>query len=219
VRFAKTRFLTDNIVKIIIVFMNRSNLALISQAQRAAVALDPIRLRLLRELNQPDSAAGLSRRLGIPRQKLNYHLRLLEEQGLVELVEERKRRNCTERIVRAVAGSYLISPEVLGEMGADPSRVSDRTSSAYLIAVAAKLIRELGGLREKADTAGRKLATLTLQTDIRFATPADQQRFAEEVTGVVASLAAKYHDDQAPGGRRFRLVCGAYPAASEENSA
>jgi DNA-binding transcriptional ArsR family regulator len=191
-------------------------LHVIDQSERAALALDPLRLRMLQELVQPDSATGLARRLGMPRQRLNYHLRLLEQDGLIEVVEERKKRNLTERIVRTVAHSYLINPAALGALAADPSRISDRTSSAYLVAAAARVIQEVAGLRDQADAAGKRLPTLTLQADIRFATPADQQAFAEELSAQVARLVAKYHDDQAAEGRRFRLISGAYPAPSEE---
>ena len=41
----------------------------------------PLRLKLLEQLIEPDSAGGLARRLGVPRQVLNYHLRELEGQG------------------------------------------------------------------------------------------------------------------------------------------
>lgn len=40
----------------------------------AVVALDPTRSRLLSELAEPASAATLAGRLGIARQKINYHL-------------------------------------------------------------------------------------------------------------------------------------------------
>ena len=192
-------------------------LAVITEPDRAATVLDPIRLKLLTELAQPDSAAGLSCRLGLPRQKLNYHLRLLEEEGLVELVEERKKRNCTERVVRATARSLLISPAALGELGADPGRIEDRASSAYLVATAARTIRELADLREGADRAGKKLATLTLEAEIRFATSTAQQQFAEELTHEFARLAAKYHDEHAEDGRRFRCLGTVYPAPKEES--
>jgi DNA-binding transcriptional ArsR family regulator len=195
-----------------------SALHVIDQTERAALALDPLRLRMLQELVQPDSATGLARRLGMPRQKLNYHLRLLEQEGLIEVVEERKKRNLTERIVRTVAHSYLINPAALGSLAADPSRVGDRTSSAYLVAAAARVIQEVAGLRDQADAVGKQLPTLTLQADIRFATPADQQAFAEELAAQVARLVAKFHDDQAADGRRFRFISGAYPAPSEEKA-
>ncbi|MCU1377268.1 MAG: helix-turn-helix transcriptional regulator, partial [Acidimicrobiales bacterium] len=44
----------------------------------AVVALDPVRARLLAELAEPGSAAALALRVGLPRQKVNYHLKALE---------------------------------------------------------------------------------------------------------------------------------------------
>jgi DNA-binding transcriptional ArsR family regulator len=198
--------------------MNAAVLHVVDRPAPAATLLDPIRLEILRALDRPDSAAGLARRLGLPRQKLNYHLRLLEGDGLVELVEERKKRNCTERVLRAVAHSYLISPAALGSLAADPERVSDRTSSAYLVATAARAITEVSAGREAADGAGKKLPTLTLHADVRFASPEDQGRFAEELTRAVGELVAKYHDDTAPRGRAFRLMAGAWPNPAPEQA-
>lgn len=183
----------------------------------AATMLHPLRLRLLAELVEPDSATGLAKRLGLPRQQLNYHLRQLEEQGLVEPVEERKRRGCTERLVRAVARSYLISPSTLGRLAGHPGRIEDQLSSAYLVAVAAQTVSEVAGLRQQAEREGRQLQTLTLQTDIRFATPKTQQAFATELAGELARLAAKYHDGKAESGRRFRVMAGAYPAPIDDD--
>ena len=135
--------------------------------------------------------------------------------GLLEAVGERKRRNCTERLVRAVARSYVISPSTLGRLAVDPDRVRDQASSAYLVAVAARLIREVAVLRDRAEQAGKKLPTLTLQADVRFASQETQHAFAEELSQVVARLVAKYHDGNAPEGRPFRFVAGAYPAPPE----
>jgi DNA-binding transcriptional ArsR family regulator len=193
-------------------------LHVVQDAEPAAVLLHPLRLRLLEELAEPESAAGLARRLGQPRQQLNYHLRQLEEQGLIEEVGVRQRRGCTERLLRAVARSYLISPATLGAVAADPAQVPDRLSSAYLVAVAAQVIREVAGLRTGSETGGRRVPTLTLQTEIRFASPAARARFARDLSRTVARLAAKYHDESAPRGRRFRLVAGAYPAPQRTTS-
>jgi DNA-binding transcriptional ArsR family regulator len=187
-------------------------LHVVEDAGPAAALLHPLRLRLLQELAEPDSAAGLARRLGQPRQQLNYHLRQLEEQGLIEEVGVRQRRGCTERLLRGVARSYLISPATLGAVAADPAQVPDRLSSAYLVAVAAQVIRDVAGLGAGSEAAGRRVPTLTLQTEIRFANAATRARFARELSRAVARLAARYHDERAPGGRRFRVVAGAYPA-------
>jgi DNA-binding transcriptional ArsR family regulator len=190
-------------------------LDLVHDVERAATILHPVRLRLLEELTEPDSAAGLARRLKIPRQKVNYYLRQLEDDGFVELVEERRKGNCTERVLRATARSYLIAPSALGRLAADPAQVRDQLSATYLVAVAARAIEELATVRRQADSAKKRVATLSIQTDVRFASAADQHAFAEELATQVAALVAKYHDERSRGGHRFRLFMGAYPAPAE----
>jgi hypothetical protein len=51
------------------------DLAVITDPAAAGVSLDPVRARLLAELTEPASAAALAGRVGLPRQKVNYHLR------------------------------------------------------------------------------------------------------------------------------------------------
>lgn len=178
---------------------------------RAAALLDPERVRLLAALVEPDSASGLARRLGVPRQRLNYHLRALESAGYLELVEQRRKGNFLERVVRATARSFLISPDVIGALGADPAVVRDRFSASYLIALAARTIREVAALRARADAARKRLATLSLDTEIAFATARERNAFAEELANEVARLATKYHAPDADGARTFRVTVGAHP--------
>ena len=196
-----------------------ASVQVVQDVETAALLLDGARLRLLGELAEPDSAAGLARRLRLPRQQIGYHLRELEKGGLVELVEERRKGNCTERVVRATARSYVVGPAALGRLGGDPSTVRDRFSVSYLVAVAARAIKELAQLAAGAAAARRRLSTLTLDTEICFASAAARNAFAEELATAVADLAAKYHDDRTPGHRRFRLVAAAYPVpvGSQEN--
>jgi DNA-binding transcriptional ArsR family regulator len=188
----------------------------IRDAERAAALLDPMRLRLVEQLVEPGTAASLARQLGFPRQRVNYHLRELEKQGFLQLVEERKKGNCMERVVRATARSFLISPEALGAMAVDPERIPDRFSSAFLVAVTADAIRDLAVLRARADKANQKLPTFTLRVDVRFATAAARKEFTEELATAVAKLAAKHHDEKASGGRLFRFLVGAYPVITKK---
>jgi DNA-binding transcriptional ArsR family regulator len=179
----------------------------IEEAAVAVAALDPVRAAVLAALAEPGSATTVARQLGLPRQKVNYHLRTLEEHGLVELVEQRPRRGLTERVVQATARGYVVSPGALGRSGADPGR-TDRLSTRYLIAVAARLVQEVGLLARRAEAAGRPLATLTVDAEIRFASAVDRAAFTAELTDAVASLVARYHDE---GGRPHRLVVAAHP--------
>lgn len=188
----------------------------VDDAARASALLNPLRLQILEKLREPDSASGLARVMNLPRQKLNYHLRELEKHGLVEPVEERKKGNCVEKIVRAAARYYLISPEALGNLATDPGEIQDRLSSTYLVAVATRTIRDLAVLRARAEKAGKKLATFTLEMNVRFASAADQHAFTAKLTNAVAKLAAKYHDEKVPGGRLYKFVVGSYPAITKK---
>lgn len=183
----------------------------------AAAALDPARARILAALAEPGSATSVARALDLPRQKVNYHLRTLEEHGLVALVEQRPRRGLTERVVQASARSYVVSPAALGSSGADPDR-TDRLSTRYLLAVAARLVREVGALARRADAAGRPLATLTIDTQIRFASAADRAAFTAELTSAVTTLVARYHDEASAGGRWHRLVVAAHPSLADQST-
>ncbi|HET9314209.1 MAG TPA: ArsR family transcriptional regulator, partial [Vicinamibacteria bacterium] len=105
--------------------------------------------------------------------------------------------------------------EALATLAADPGAARDPFSSRYLVATAARTIRELAVLRERADKAGKSLPTFTLQSEIRFANAPDRNRFAEELANAVARLVEKYHDESAEGGRRFRLLLGMHPALAK----
>jgi DNA-binding transcriptional ArsR family regulator len=192
-------------------------MAVVRDTSRAAHLLDPMRVRLLERLTEPGSASTLARDLGLPRQRINYHLRELEKAGFVELVEERRKGNCTERLVKATARSYLISPEVLGALGRTPEEQQDRFSASYLIAAAGRLLHDLSEHSAKAAAAKKRVATLTLETDIRFASAEARTAFAEELSAAIARLAAKYHDETTAGGRTVRLLVGAYPKVKERS--
>ena len=186
-------------------------LDVVRSAESAAALLDPTRQRLLVHLKEPDSATGLARRLKLPRQRINYHLKVLEGAGLVELVEERRKGNCLERVVRATARAFIISPEALGELGPTRELAGDRLSSAYLMVAAGRTIQDVALLENKAKQEGKRLATLTLEADVRFASAETRAKFAEELADAVARIAARYHDDRAPAGRRFRLLAAVHP--------
>ncbi len=188
------------------------SVAVIDDPAAAEVSLDPMRARLLAALAEPGSASTLAGRTGLARQKINYHLRALERHGLIELVEERKRGNCTERVLRATAASYVISPAALAAVAPDPGRSSDQLSARWLLALAARLVGEVGELITRARAAGQPVATFAIDSQIVFASAADRAEFARELSETVKDLAARYHRQNAPGGRAHRLVVALHPS-------
>ena len=185
----------------------------------ATVALEPVRSRILSELAAPASAATLATRVGLARQKVNYHLHALEAHGLVTLAEERKWGGLTERLFVATAASYVVSPSALGPVAVDPNRERDRLSASYLIALGARVVCEMGVLIRRATEAGKRLATLAVDAEIRFRSPTERAAFTNELTEAITKLVAKYHDESAPGGRGHRLVVVAHPLPQKSESA
>ncbi|MFF3564846.1 ArsR/SmtB family transcription factor [Streptomyces sp. NPDC002574] len=192
------------------------DVTVIEDSAAAAASLDPVRARLLAELaGGPASATMLAARVGLPRQKVNYHLRALESHGLVELAGERRKGNVTERLMQATAASYVISPLALAAVQPDPGRFRDQLSARWLLAVAARLVRDVGTLITGAARARKRLATYALDGEVRFASAADRAAFVEELTRGVGALIAKYHDADAEGGREHRIVVALHPTVKE----
>ncbi len=192
------------------------DVAVIEDPAAAEASLDPIRARLLAELAQPESASTLATRVGLSRQKVNYHLRALERHGLAELVEERRKGNCTERVLQAKAASYVISPTALAAVAPDPSRQPDQRSARWLLAVAGRMVREVGELITAASTAAKPLATLGIDSEVRFASARDRAAFAVELADAVNGLVAKYHDGHAAGGRAHRFIVVLHPTITNQ---
>lgn len=188
--------------------------------RHAAVALSPFRLGLLEGLRQPESASGLARRLGLPRQQVNYHLRELERAGFIEMSEARQRRGCTERIMRLTSRVSFARADEAPPTDAHAGQGGDAFASAHLIAAASAVASEVAELRARADAAGKRLVTTTLQSEIRFPTPDDYRAFVEGLTAAVARLVARHAAPDDPRSRAHRLTITLNPmlqARTERN--
>ena len=186
----------------------------LTDSSRLATVLSPLRMRVLEEMKEPQSATSLAPRLGVSRQKLNYHLRELEREGFLEVVEERRRRGCIERVLKVTSRSFVVNPALLGGLASDRSEAGDRFSTAYLLATASATIRDVAVLSRRARAVDERLATFTMDTEVRFISPAAFRSFTGDLASAVARLAAKY-DDASPKSRRFRLVFGSHPVVTK----
>ncbi|MEV5555253.1 winged helix-turn-helix domain-containing protein [Nonomuraea wenchangensis] len=205
--------------------MAATEMSLMDEPERLRVALTPIRRQLLARLREPASAVQLAAELGQPRQRIGYHLKVLEQEELIELVEERRRRGCVERVMRATAKAFLVDPAVLTPAAPTPAaptpagvdagftRIADRHAAEHLVEVSAATVRDVTRMAAEADRQGVRLLTFTLEADVRFAEPGDVHRFTDELAEAVSRLAARY---DTPGGRPYRLTAGGHPAPREE---
>ena len=184
---------------------------MLADAAAVGAALDPMRASILDALTEPGSATTIAGTVGSTRQKVNYHLKALEAHGLVELAEERAWGGITERFVRRTARHLVVDPDVLQSAAIDPNEVADHLSAAYLVAVNARTVSEVGAITNSATT-GTRLPTLTVDTVIGFRSPEDRARFAADLQSAVAALVARYHHDD---GRPHRLTISSYPRPEE----
>jgi len=182
----------------------------IDEPERVRLALAPIRRRLLERLREPGSATQVAAELGLGRQRVNYHLRALEQAGLLELVEERPRRGFTERVLAARADGFVVDPAVLGAV--DRVEVQDRYAAEHLIGAASDVVRDVVRMQAAARDQGTRLLTFTIEADVRFAEPADVERFCTHVAELVRQAAASHGSSET--GRAYRVVVGGHPAAA-----
>jgi hypothetical protein len=143
----------------------------------------------------------------MPRQTINYHLRQLEQAGMVALVEERGHGRCVERVVAPTAAAFAVSPATLGPLAARSRDVDDRTSASYLAARAGEVVLDVGVLL----AGSRPVPTLTVETQIRFGSQEERAAFARDLREAVEALVSRYHDDRARGQQRFTLLVAAHP--------
>lgn len=186
----------------------RGTVTLLTDPERVRLALSPLRLRLLDRLTTPASATQLAAEFELPRQRLSYHLRVLEDAGLVELVELRRRRGCTERIVRSTAASFVVDPDVLVAPDAAPLAERDHHAAEHLILAATTTVRDVARMQDAATRANQRLLTFTIEADVRFADPADVHRFGDALADAIARVGSEF---DVPNGRSYRVTAGGYP--------
>jgi DNA-binding transcriptional ArsR family regulator len=163
--------------------------------QAVEVIADPVRSRIVQLLAAGEQSAGevgavIEREFGISQPAVSQHLRVLRDSGLAHVRAEGRRR------------MYAL----------------DRLSSRHLIALAARVVREVSDLVTRAAATGKRLPTLSIDTEIRFASADERAAFAEDLSEAVKSLVARYHDDSATGARAHRLVVMAHPVMHGSHS-
>ena len=195
-----------------------SDVNFVDRPESVARALSPLRRQILGALEDPDSASGIARKLGLARQKVNYHLRALEKDGFVELAEERQRRGCVERVLRVTARRIVVDPTLLPGSDKEEPETGDRASSAWLLAATTGVLRDVATLRQRAQSVGKPLTTATFQGDVAFKSAADLKAYTEELAGALAALAAKYHAPDAENARSFRWTTTGHPVITKSEA-
>jgi hypothetical protein len=181
---------------------------------QAAALLKPLRVELLSLLAMPQSCPALAAALGITMQKAYYHVKILEQAGLVRKVGQRRARGVQEGIYQAAAQSYWLSPRLTQELGG-PRRARRQASLGAVQRMAEDLLQDISQLaRQEREPAATGLA---LRIELQ---PAQRSAFLAELTDALQGLAVKYG---ATGGARdsstaFKLLLGCYEEPAAQRS-
>jgi DNA-binding transcriptional ArsR family regulator len=196
----------------------------ITERAHAAEVLQPLRLEILRLTRDPTSASEMSQKLGLSRQRVNYHVRVLARSGFLKRAGRRRRRNMVEQRYVASARAFLLSPELLGAVGADWRKVEDAASAGYLLALSCQMGSDLVRVWRESGTTGKQVSTLSLKSQFRFESPEQRERFTKALEEAVVRVVTDHTSpnlkpDGSPGpGRPYRLVLGCYPYLPRETA-
>ena len=192
----------------------------VHQPDRAASLLaHPLRASILARARAPISASDLARSLGQPRQRLNYHVRQLALAGFLLPVAQQKKRNMLEQQYVASAHCYVLAPDVLGEIAADPAALPDSSSAAHLVAMCSVAQTQVAEVMAAAAGAGVRLRTISLKLDVQFESAAQRTEFSQALAAAVDDVVARHSSTSTDsgGGRPFKLFLGCYPVSRPGN--
>jgi DNA-binding transcriptional ArsR family regulator len=183
---------------------------LVRDAERLGALANPTRVQILEALREPASAAAVARRIGQPRQRVNYHLKELEAVGLIAPVGERRVGNFVESLYRAVARTFLVSPEVTWAGPRRAEALGRQHSLQTLVLLGERLQRDAALLLDRAAFDGDEIASASVIAEARFASEDEREAFLSEYLRTTAKLLDKYGRRE---GAAYRVVLAAYPEA------
>lgn len=185
----------------------------IEDMQQAISLLKPVRIEILRQMDEPSTCPELADYFDESPQKIYYHVKALEKAGLVEKVDEKRVRGTVEGYYQARARSYWLAPHLVGKVGDMPTS-PDEKSLQVLLRLAEDVHDDIGKLANQVQV-GQDVPSLSLSAHIHLPTSDRRAEFLEEVAILFQSLARKYGtpsmDATLENDEGYRLVLACYP--------
>jgi DNA-binding transcriptional ArsR family regulator len=152
----------------------------------------PTRLRILDVLRTPDSAAGVARALGEPRQRINHHVKELARAGLVLPAGERRAGNFVEQLYESAAGTFVLSPRLTWGDGARVRALADQLALRHLVEFGERLQRDAAGLLDRAAFDAEEIPSASVEATVHFTDAAARARFLDEYLALVGDLIERH---------------------------
>jgi DNA-binding transcriptional ArsR family regulator len=189
----------------------------IEDVDQAAALLKPQRIEMLKLMDHPRTCLELGKIFGETPQKINYHIKALQNAGLVEQVGERRVRGTVEGSYQARARSYWLASDLVGQIGGAAIAL-DQASLRHLLSLTEEMRGDIGHLAQQV---GREIPSLGLSLHVELDDESRRADFMADVQKMAQILAHKYGatagddgdggGDAQPSRPRFRLVLACYP--------
>jgi DNA-binding transcriptional ArsR family regulator len=192
--------------------MASSAVAVLDSSEQLAAITHPTRLRVLDALRAPDSAAGVARQLGEPRQRINHHVRELAKAGLLVEAGERRKGNFVEQLYESAAGTFVVSPRLTWGDGARLRAIADQVALQHLVDVGERLQRDAAVLLDRAAFDGDQIPAVAVEATVRFADADARAAFLDAYLALTARLIEQH---AATDGDAFTVALVAHPSTKE----
>ena len=191
----------------------------IEDVEQAAALLKPIRIDILKQMERPRTCPELAADFGESAQKIYYHVKALQNAGLVDKVEEKRVRGVVEGHYQARARSYWLAPALVGQIGS-AEMTRDQVSLRVLLDLAEEVHEDIGRLGHQSE-AGKDTPSLSMSAHIHLPDASRRAEFLNEIQDIFQHLATKYglpEDDLAITNEQgFRLVLMCYPQLEDDH--
>lgn len=192
----------------------------IEDVDQAAALLKPQRIEMLKLMDHPRTCLELGNIFGETPQKIYYHIKALQNAGLVEQVGERRVRGTVEGSYQARARSYWLASDLVGQIGG-AAIAQDQASLRHLLSLTEEMRGDIGHLAQQV---GREIPSLGLSLHVELNNESRRADFMADVQKMAQILAHKYGatagndgsgddggGDAQPPRPLFRLVLACYP--------
>ena len=89
---------------------------ILNTLEEVNIVSDPIRLKIIMTLGtSPKTAQDLSNALGVSRSKIHYHLKILEQNGIIEVVDTELINGITQKYFLPVAKAFIPNSEIFNK--------------------------------------------------------------------------------------------------------
>jgi DNA-binding transcriptional ArsR family regulator len=182
---------------------------LVDNLETLRVLSDPLRIQILELLlYHPWNVKQIAQQLGIPPSRLYYHVKLLEEHGLIHVVDTHLVSGIVEKVYRATAGEIILAKDLLpvgsserrGRVESLLNSVLDSTKEDFKRSIAIKEV-DYPDIRQ----------TATITRDLARLRPEQAQAFCQKLR----ELAKEFSDldlINEEGGQQFALTMIFYPS-------